>query len=208
MLANTLPLTLVHSPTSPFVRKVLLVIHEGGIAGNIKINSLSPWVDNNPVAELTPTGKIPALIISDDPSCDLLSDSKTICHYLNDRFSLNFLPHQQKYKIQHLESIADNLIEAVVNIFIEHNKREATSKSDIFLARWQSAVERCVKYLEKNNDLIIQKTNIATLTTATALGYLNLRLPSYNWQTEAPILADWFNQFKHRLSMQATAPTQ
>lgn len=206
---NTTPLELLYSPTSPYVRKVLLLVHEGGIAAHISLRSNSPWDEGNPVIQTTPTGTIPALLIHDEPSLPLLSDSNTICAYLIDRFCLtHLLPAASKYTIWQQVTVANKIMEMVVQRFLERNKRDEDKRSEFFLARWQLALDTSIAYLEKNGEALMRFCTLASLATASALSYVALRYSDYDWQKSAPKLAEWHAQFKQRGSMQMTEVPQ
>src|SRR5690606_37602234 len=77
---------LFYAQTSPFVRKVLVVAHELGIAERIekKTSGAHPIDRVEDVVALNPLGKIPLLITDDGTT---LYDSAVICEYLNQRQS-------------------------------------------------------------------------------------------------------------------------
>ena len=51
------------------------------------------------------------------------------------------------------------------------------------------------------------RLDIGTITIACALGYLDFRFATLGWRERRPALADWFEGFAARPSMQATVPT-
>ncbi len=69
---------LIGSLTSPFVRKVRIVLAEKKIDYEFVIDS--PWSPESGVANLNPLGKIPVLALDDDTS---LFDSRVISEYLD-----------------------------------------------------------------------------------------------------------------------------
>ncbi len=60
-------MTLFHSPASPFVRKVMVLLHETGQTERVALHEvqLSPVAPNAAVLEGNPAGKIPALRLAD-----------------------------------------------------------------------------------------------------------------------------------------------
>ena len=71
---------LYYSPTSPYVRKVMVLLHETGMLDQVELISVGGTpVDTGtlPLA-LNPLGKIPALERADGPA---LHDSRVICRY-------------------------------------------------------------------------------------------------------------------------------
>ncbi|MFA7666575.1 MAG: glutathione S-transferase N-terminal domain-containing protein, partial [Burkholderiaceae bacterium] len=84
---------LFDSPSSPFVRKCLVVAHEYGLVDRIERVPAAPSVVNR-VPELeaaNPLGKVPALQ-NDDGSW--LFDSPVICEYLDSLGGGSMLPAQ------------------------------------------------------------------------------------------------------------------
>ena len=70
---------LLYSPTSPYVRKVLVLANETGQQLELEAQSGSPTARNPKVAEVNPLGKIPALVTD----AGALYDSRVICQYLD-----------------------------------------------------------------------------------------------------------------------------
>src|SRR3954470_24384747 len=71
-----------HNPASPYVRKVMVVAHELGLADKIELLStaVSPVESNAALAAENPLVKIPALTTDDG---QVLFDSPVICEYLD-----------------------------------------------------------------------------------------------------------------------------
>ncbi len=74
-------LKLYHTPTSPYVRKVVVAAHEIGLADRIETTFLRPTpVKADPtLSKDNPLSKIPALVLEDGSS---IYDSGVICEYL------------------------------------------------------------------------------------------------------------------------------
>src|SRR5690606_24440905 len=72
---------LYHFPASPFVRKVMIVAHELGLADSLELVSSapSPVARDEALAQFNPLGKIPALVLDDGT---VLYDSSVIAEYL------------------------------------------------------------------------------------------------------------------------------
>ena len=69
---------LIGSHTSPFVRKVRIVLAEKKIEYDFVIDS--PWLEGSKVPNINPLGKIPALVLDDDTP---LFDSRVIVEYID-----------------------------------------------------------------------------------------------------------------------------
>ena len=101
---------LVGSYTSPFVRKISVLLLEKGIAFDF-INE-QPYSADTGVAQYTPLGKVPALV-TDDGEC--WYDSPIIAQYIE---LLGVAPQmvpsdpQQALRIRQLEALADGIMDA------------------------------------------------------------------------------------------------
>ena len=75
-------MTLFHSPLSPFVRKVMVVLHETGQPDRVTLQAVnvSPVNGDDQLNQDNPIGKIPALRLEDGT---VLHDSRVICEYLD-----------------------------------------------------------------------------------------------------------------------------
>ena len=75
---------LYHAAASPFVRKVMMVLHETGQRDDVEIATIStaPTAPDASVAAANPLMKIPAL---ERPDGVTLYDNRVICAFLNDR---------------------------------------------------------------------------------------------------------------------------
>ncbi|MNH46096.1 hypothetical protein D3C79_1087470 [compost metagenome] len=49
--------------------------------------------------------------------------------------------------------------------------------------------------------------DIAAIGVACALGYIDLRMPDFDWREQQPQLATWYAQVSQRASMRATDPS-
>lgn len=75
---------LYHSPTTPFGRKVMVLLLETGQIADVEVSSVAGTPTDPgtmPISE-NPLGKIPALVPDDGQA---IYDSRVICRYLDDR---------------------------------------------------------------------------------------------------------------------------
>lgn len=73
------PLRIIGSYLSPYVRKVLVVLHRKGLG--YEIDPIVPFMGDDRFAALSPLRRIPVLLDGDLALCD----SSVICQYLEDR---------------------------------------------------------------------------------------------------------------------------
>ena len=195
------------SPASPFVRKVLVVLHETDQADAVELVPVSVTA-LNPLDALipkNPLSKIPALERDDGPT---IYDSRVICAYLDD-LSGGRLYRQGpgKWDQLTLEATADGLLDAAVLMVYEGRVRP----EDMQFAPWVEAqwakVDRALTALESRwIPHLSGPIDIGQVAVGCALGYLDFRHADRGWRTGRPALAAWYDGFSARSSMRATAP--
>lgn len=84
-------MTLYYSPTSPYVRKVMICAHELGLADRLELHpeKVTPVTPSADYARRNPLMKVPALGIADGRT---LIDSAVICEYLDSLADHRFFP--------------------------------------------------------------------------------------------------------------------
>jgi glutathione S-transferase len=198
---------LYHAPASPFVRKVMVLLHEAKATDQVTLipvlgNPLDPGtlpVDRNPL------GKIPALERDEGPT---LYDSRVITRYLDDALKAGLYPAAPRlWDTLVIEATGDGIAEAAVLMRYEmHVRPEATRSPAWIEAQWQK-VDRALTALEDRwLSHLSGPVDMGQIAVGSALGYLDFRLPDRDWRTARPGLAGWYATFSARPSMQATAP--
>lgn len=194
--------TLYYSPTSPYARKVRVLIRELGLHARIAEATMTPLDDPAALLAANPLAKVPALALDDGSA---LYDSRVICAWL--------LAHRDAapagpgaaahWQTQRRAALAEGLIDAAVAMTMEA-RRPAPQQSSYWLGRWTHAIERAVRVLE--TEVTTLSTDIDAISAAVALAYLDFRQPQIAWRAQAPALAHWLDGFAQRPSMQATVP--
>lgn len=202
-------MTLFHSPSSPFVRKVMVVLHETGQVDRVALHAvnLSPV---SPVDELNqgnPAGKIPALRLADG---NVLHDSRVICEYLDQQHvGVALIPREgwSRWHRMTLASLADAIMDAAVLTRYETFLRPEDKRWDDWIEAQQNKIRRGLANFEQEHMAELSSVfDIAAIGVACALGYLDLRMPDFGWREQQPKLAAWYAQVSQRASMLATAP--
>ncbi len=189
---------LYFSPTSPFVRKVMVAAHERGIAGDIEcVSDLDDLHARNPLA------KVPTLVTADG---QVLYDSLVIVSWLDARGSgPDLIPDEAplRDKVLCRHALADGIMEAAVASVME-TRRPAEKQWQGFLDHQRGKIERGIATLAGVDPGSV--VDIATISAAAALGYVTFRLPAIDWRSAHPDLALWYDTFAERPSMTATVP--
>ena len=197
---------LFHSPTSPFVRKVMVTLHETGQAGDVTlVPAMGTPVDagSMPLAQ-NPLGKIPALERDDGPA---LYDSRVICRFLDDRAAANLYPAQRLWDVLTLEATADGIMDAAVLMVYESRVRPEENRFAPWVDGQWTKIDRALDALDQRWLSHLQgPLDMGQIAVGVALGYLDFRHGNREWRSGRPGLAAWEAVFAARPSMVATLP--
>ncbi|TSD80380.1 glutathione S-transferase [Pseudomonas sp. KBS0710] len=202
-------MTLFHNPASPFVRKVRVLLIETGQQGRVALHGCMP-TPVNPDAQViqdNPVGKIPALRLADG---SVLHDSRVILDYFDHQHVGNpLIPRDgsARWRRLTLASMADGILDAAVLVRYETAMRPAEKHWDQWLEGQRNKIHRALAELE--SDAIAELAShfdIAAISVACALGYLDFRHPDLQWRAGNPKLADWYAEVSQRPSMLETQP--
>jgi glutathione S-transferase len=202
-------MTLFHNPASPFVRKVRVLLIETGQQGRVALHGCMP-TPVNPDAQVVqdnPVGKIPALRLADG---SVLHDSRVILDYFDHQHVGNpLIPRDgsARWRRLTLASMADGILDAAVLVRYETAMRPAEKHWDQWLEGQRNKIHRTLAELEA--EAIAELTShfdIAAISVACALGYLDFRHPDLQWRANHPKLADWYAEVRQRPSMLETQP--
>jgi glutathione S-transferase len=206
---STPSMTLFHNPASPFVRKVRVLLIETGQQDRVALQGCMP-TPVNPDAQLVhenPVGKIPALRLADGSA---LHDSRVILDYLDHQHvGKPLIPRDgsARWRRLTLASMADGIMDAAVLVRYETAMRPAEKHWDQWLDEQRNKIRRTLAELEA--DAIAELAShfdIASISVACALGYLDFRHPDLQWRAANPQLADWYAKVSQRPSMLQTQP--
>jgi glutathione S-transferase len=199
---------LSYAPTSPFVRKVTALAIECGLEDRIQRVANDPWNDSDPLPQVNPLGKVPALQLEDGT---LLAGSSLICQYLDSLSpKTKLLPAnpQARWQDLALEALADGVLEASVASVIERIRRPEQYRWPAWSDRQAAKITRTLDRLETEakGGRLDGALTLGKLTTAIIFGYLDLRRPDLDWRKGRPTLAAWYEKMQQRPSLQATVP--
>jgi glutathione S-transferase len=202
-----MPLTLRHSPTSPYVRKVVVAAAERGLAERLQFQATNPWDPSDDLPGDNPLGKVPALKLEDGT---VLFDSPVIVRYLDTLHAGEPLFPQdgaRRWWVERTHALADGVLDAAVTRLIENVRRP----SELYWADWdarqKAKIDRALDDLALDVDrLASDPPDVAAVAAACALGYLDFRFQAEDWRASRPDLAQWYAAFADRASMQETVP--
>ena len=192
-------LILYNGPTSPFGRKVKIVsmVHEIDLEEKIINVYEADFLDKS-----NPLRKIPTLLINNLS----IIDSDNICLYFDSITKKKSLfPKDRYWQIMSLTSLANGLMEAVLERFMEISRPE-NEQSKKYINKLEKRTLRTINWLENNwnnynkNDLTMDQIAIAC-----ALDYTSFRFTK-KWKDEYSNLNKWFNIFLKNDFMESTLP--
>lgn len=197
---------LYFSGASPFVRKVLVVAHEVGLADTIEHLSAAahPVNRDRAIVAHNPLGQVPTLVLDDGTA---LADSRVICEYLDARGGGRlFPPAPGRWMALAAQSLGDGLLDAALLTRYERVARPEALRWDDWQAGQLDKIASTLAAMEAEAADLGERFDIGTVTWGCALGYLDFRFPEIAWRDSQPRLAAWFAHFDERPSMKITRP--
>jgi glutathione S-transferase len=166
----------------------------------------NPLGDAAELSAVNPLGKVPALVLAEGRT---LFDSRVIADHL-DRLA----PERQlvpiggnaRDRVLTVQALADGITDAAFATVME-NRRLPELRSEYWLERWQNAILRGVQALA-TTPVGGAPLDLGDIAVAVALDYLLFRLPTLDWQSANPPMAEWLAQAQEWPSLAATAPHQ
>jgi len=195
------------SPTTPFGRKVMVLILEAGLKERIKLSEVSgnPLDPGSLPITRNPLGKIPALDCDDGAA---IYDSRVICRYLDDLAQAGLYPAAPLlWETLTLEATADGILEAALLMVYENRMRPEDKRLPAWVDAQWAKIARALDAIESDwMRHLAGRLDMAHVAVGCALGYLDFRLDARRWRDGRPRLTVWSNTFAKRPSMLATAP--
>ena len=195
---------LMYSPTSPFVRKVLVCAIVRDLDRHIErviVDAQAPQAD---FVSLAPLSKIPVLVTDDDV---VLYDSPVICEYLDslgDAPALLPASGAARWRALTVQALADGMMDAAV-LRRGESLRPAEAARDQVMTRQHVAIERALDALALN--VPHRVLDIGTIALACALGYLDFRFSHEPWRPARPQLTKWFDAMHVHPALSLTIPS-
>lgn len=195
------------SPTSPYARKIRIVLLEKQLP--FELVEDSPWESATRVPEINPLGKVPVLVLDDG---EVFFDSPVIAGYLETLDAEpRLLPTDMlaRVRVRQAEALADGITDAAVTALLESRRPEG-ERSERAIARQTAKVERGLDVLERRAAgrawLHGDTMSLADIAAGTALAYLDLRFPSLSWRATRPALQELEARMSARPSFVKTVP--
>lgn len=198
---------LAYSPTSPYVRKIMVLLHETGQLDDVALENrvTTPLAADEALLPSNPLGKVPALERSEGPA---LYDSRVICAYLNDRAKAQLYGSGARHwDILTLEATADGILDAALLMTYETRMRpEDKRMPDWVDGQWAKVARACAALNTRWMSHLSGPLDMGQIAVACALAYVDFRHDARGWRKGNDALAAWFERFDSRDAMMATRP--
>ncbi len=195
-----------HSPASPFVRKVMIVAREVGLADRIELlpAKAGPVDRDATIRAENPLGQVPTFATDDGA---VLYDSRVIAEYLDDlgRGGL-FGTGAERWRNLTDAALADGLMGAALLARYETFLRPAEFRWPAWTDGQMGKVADALGRLEGEVAGYGARFDIGTIGFVCGLGYLDFRFPDLGWRDAHPKAAAWFAAMGERPSVKATIP--
>jgi glutathione S-transferase len=201
-------LRLVGSLTSPYVRKVRIVMAEKRIECQLEPEDV--WSPDSKIQQFNPLGKVPCLIMEDGGA---VFDSRVIVEYLDTMTPVaKLIPTagRERVEVRTWEALADGLLDAAIAVRLEQTQRPPEQRSQKWIDRQtgkvDAALEAMARGLEGKNWCHNNAYTLADIAVGCALGYLDFRFPQIDWRGRYPSLQKLYGKLAARPSFIDTAP--
>ncbi|MGZ8255586.1 MAG: glutathione S-transferase C-terminal domain-containing protein [Burkholderiaceae bacterium] len=203
-------LRLVGSLTSPYVRKVRIVMAEKRIEYQLDVEDV--WAPDSRIQDSNPLGKVPCLIMEDGGA---VFDSRVIVEYLDTMTPLaKLLPPsgRERAEVRTWEALGDGMLDALILVRLEQTQRPAEQQSQKWIDRQMGKVHAGLAAMSSG---LGEKPwcngngySLADVAVGCTLGYLDFRFAHINWRATYPNLARLYEKLAVRPSFAETQPPQ
>ena len=203
-------LKLIGATTSPYVRKVRIVMAEKKL--DYAFVQENVWAADTTITHANPLGKVPCLIME---AGEALFDSRVIVEYLDILSPVGRLipaSGRERAEVKTWEALADGLLDASILARLEATwaGRTEAQRSQAWIDRQLGKVHDSLKAMstglgDKPFCSGIHLT-LSDIAVGSALGYLDFRFPEIDWRDTHPNLAKLQEKLMQKQSFIDTIP--
>jgi len=200
---------LIGSLTSPYVRKVRIVMAEKKLDYQHELEDV--W-GNDKILKSNPLGKVPCLVL---PGGEAVFDSRVIVEYLDTRSPVSRLipeASRERIEVRTWEALADGILDAAILARLEQTwpgrtpEQRSQAWTDRQLHKVQASVDAISNGLGDKPWCTGIHLSLADIAVGCALGYLAFRFPQIGWRDAHPNLARLSDKLEARQSFIDTLP--
>ncbi len=201
---------LIGSATSPYVRKVRIVMAEKKL--DYQLLHEDVWAAGTTITASNPLGKVPCLVMEGG---EAVFDSRVIVEYLDTLSPVGkLIPTQgrERAEVKTWEALADGLMDAAILARLEATwaGRSATERSQAWIDRQMDKITATLKAMSTG---LGDKSfcsgvhfSLSDVAVGSALGYLDLRFADVDWRDAHPNLGKLQEKLVQRPSFVETLP--
>ncbi len=199
---------LAYSSASPYVRKVMIVALECGLADRIEKvpTAVRPDQPNVALGRDNPLMKVPTLTTDGG---EVLFDSRVICAYLDSLHSgRKLIPESggARWKALRLEAQGDGITDAGILVRYESTLRPENLRWKEWIDGQTLKVMQGLDALEKEPEILAGDLTVGQIAIACGLGWLQFRSVFGDLFASRPKLKAWYDKLSERPSFKATIP--
>ncbi len=200
---------LIGSLTSPYVRKVRIVMAEKKLDYHLELEDV--WASDHILAA-NPLGKVPCLVMEGG---EAVFDSRVIVEYVDTLSPVGrLIPERgrERAEVRTWEALGDGLLDATILVRLEKtwSGRSDEQRSQAWIDRQMSKVGASLAAMGKGlgdkpwcSGIHFSLSDIAV---GCAIGYLDFRFGEIDWRSQYPNLARLHEKLALRQSFIDTAP--
>lgn len=201
---------LIGSLTSPFVRKVRVVLAEKKLDYQFVLDDV--WGEAPVVQEANPLSKVPCLVMEGG---EAIFDSRVIVEYVDTLSPVGKLipvSGRERAEVRTWEALADGLLDAAILARLENtwSGRTAEQRSPAWVEHQMKKIHASLSAM---SHALADKTwcaqnhySLADIAVGCSLSYLDFRFPEINWRDSYPNLGALLGKLSQRSSFIETAP--
>lgn len=201
---------LIGSNTSPYVRKVRIVMAEKKL--DYQFVEEDVWAAGSTMADSNPLGKVPCLVMEGG---EAVFDSRVIVEYLDTLSPVGkLIPVQgrERAEVKTWEALADGLMDAAILARLEAtwSGRTEAQRSQAWIDRQMGKIHATLKAMSTG---LADKSfcsgvhfSLSDVAVGCALGYLDLRFAQIDWRGSYANLARLQEKLVQRASFIETFP--
>ena len=200
---------LIGSLTSPYVRKVRIVMAEKKLDYQHELEDV--WA-NDKIMASNPLGKVPCLVL---PGGEAIFDSRVIVEYLDTRSPVSrLIPEgsRERIEVRTWEALADGVVDAAILARLEQTwtGRSPEQRSQAWVDRQLHKVAAALAAISTG---LAEKpwcsgnhVSLADIAVGCALDYVGFRFPQIAWREQHANLARLADKLAMRQSFIDTKP--
>jgi len=205
-----MPMKLIGSNTSPYVRKVRVVMAEKKLDYDYVLEDV--WAASTNIAQYNPLGKVPCLVMENG---DVITDSRVIVEYFDTLSPVGkLLPTvgRERAEVKTWEALADGVLDAAILARLEAtwSGRDEAQRCQAWIDRQLLKVDAALHTMSKGLGDKPYYTGthlgLADIAVGVALGYLDFRFAHINWREAHPNLHKLYDKLMQRPSFADTKP--